>query len=83
MFYTVMYLQKLAATKNTAIAKAGTAAQAALLGPVAALQKKAPCVMEALGNSMLPDVRSLLTSFLDNVQNPTSCMNEQFMGAIF
>ena len=34
------------------------------VNPVAALQKKAPCVMEALGNSMLLDVRSLLTSFL-------------------
>ena len=84
VLYSDVFAKVLAATKNTAIAKkAGTAAQAALLGPVAALQKKAPCVMEALSNSMLPDVRSLLTSFLDNVQNPTSCMNEQFMGAIF
>ena len=84
VLYSDVFAKVVAATKNTAIAKkAGTAAQAAMLGPVAALQKKAPCVMEAIGNSMLPDVRSLLTSFLDNVQNPTSCMNEQFMGAIF
>ena len=84
VLYSDVFAKVVAATKNTAIAKkAGTAAQAAMLGPVSALQKKAPCVMDAIGNSMLPDIRSLLTSFLDNVQNPTSCMNEQFMGAIF
>ena len=60
-----------------------TAAQAAMLGPVSALQKKAPCVIDAIGNTMLPDIRSLLTSFMDNVENPTSCMSEQFTGAIF
>ena len=39
--------------------------------------------MEAVGNTMLGDVRSLLTSYLDNVQNSTACMSEQFTGAIF
>ena len=82
--YSDVFAKVVAATKNTAIAKkAGTAAQAAMLGPVGALQKKAPCVLEAIGNTMIPDIRSMLTSFLDNVQNPTSCMTEQFTGAIF
>ena len=82
--YTEVYNVVLLATKNTAIAKkAGTAAQAAMLGPVANLQKKLPCVIESVGNSMLPDITSLLTSLLDNVVNFTPCIADQFSGAIF
>ena len=82
--YNKVYGVTLAATQNTAIAKkAGTAAQAAMLGPVANLQKKLPCVIESVGNTMLPDVTSLLTSMLDNVTNFTPCIADQFSGAIF
>ena len=82
--YSEVYALTLAATQNTAIAKkAGTAAQKAMLGPVASLQKKLPCVIEAVGNSMLPDITSLLTSLLDNVVNFTPCIADQFSGAIF
>ena len=82
--YTDVFAKTLAATQNTAIAKkAGTAAQAAMLGPVANLQKKLPCVIESVGNSMLPDITSLLTSLLDNVVNFTPCIADQFSGAIF
>ena len=82
--YTEVYTLVLLATKSTSIAKkAGTAAQAAMLGPVANLQKKLPCVIEAVGNSMLPDITSLLTSLLDNVVNFTPCIADQFSGAIF
>ena len=82
--YTEVYNLVLLATKSTAIAKrAGTAAQTAMLGPVAKLQKKLPCVIEAVGNSMLPDITSLLTSLLDNVVNFTPCIADQFSGAIF
>ena len=84
LLYSNVYTTVLAATQNTAIAKkAGKAAQTAMVNPVAALQKKFPCVMEAVGNTMLGDIRSLLTSYLDNVQNSTACMSEQFTGAIF
>ena len=82
--YSSVYTKTLAATKNTAIAKmAGTAAQTSMVGPVAKLQKKLPCVIEAVGNSMLPDITSMLTSFLDNVENFTPCIADQFSGAIF
>ena len=82
--YSSVYTKTLAATKNTAIAKmAGTAAQTSMVGPVSALQKKLPCVIESVGNSMLPDVTSMLTSFLDNVENFTPCIADQFSGAIF
>ena len=84
LLYSNVFGTVLAATQNTAIAKkAGKAAQTAMVNPVAALQKKFPCVMEAVGNTMLGDIRSLLTSYLDNVQNSTACMSEQFTGAIF
>ncbi len=84
LLYSNVFTTVLAATQNTAIAKkAGKAAQTAMVNPVKALQTKFPCVMEAVGNSMLGDVRSLLTSYLDNVQNSTACMSEQFTGAIF
>ena len=82
--YSEVYALTLAATQNTAIAKkAGTAAQTAMIGPVAKLQKNLPCVIEAVGNTMLPDVTSLLTSLLDNVTNFTPCIADQFTGAIF
>ena len=82
--YSSVYTKTLAATKNTAIAKmAGTAAQTSMVGPVSAIQKKLPCVIESVGNSMLPDITSMLTSFLDNVENFTPCIADQFSGAIF
>ena len=82
--YNKVFSVTLAATQNTAIAKkAGTAAQAAMLGPVAKLQKKLPCVIESVADTMLPDVTSLLTAMLDNVQNFTPCIADQFSGAIF
>ena len=82
--YAEVYALTLAATQNTAIAKkAGTAAQTAMLGPVSKLQKNLPCVIEAVGNTMLPDITSLLTSLLDNVTNFTPCIADQFTGAIF
>ena len=82
--YQSVYSTTLAATQNSAIAKkAGTAAQAAMVGPVKALQNKIPCVVEQIGSSMLPDITSLLTSFLDNVVSFTPCIGEQFTGALF
>ena len=82
--YQSVYTKTLAATKSTAIAKkAGTAAQASMIGPVKALQNKIPCVAEQIASTMLPDITSLLTGFLDNVQSFTPCIGEQFTGALF
>ena len=82
--YQSVYTKTLLATKSTSIAKkAGTAAQTAMVGPVKALQNKIPCVVEQIGGSMLPDITSLLTSFLDNVVSFTPCIGEQFTGALF
>ena len=82
--YQSVYTKTLAATQNSAIAKkAGTAAQTAMVNPVKKLQNKIPCVVEQIGGSMLPDITSLLTSFLDNVVSFTPCIGEQFTGALF
>jgi len=82
--YNEVYSLTLLATQNSAIAKkAGTAAQTAMVPAVASLQKKLPCVLEAVANNMLPDVTSLLTSFLDNVVSFTPCIADQFVGALF
>ena len=82
--YQKVYTLTLAATKSTNIAKkAGTAAQTAMVNPVKNLQNKIPCVVEQIGSSMLPDITSLLTSFLDNVVSFTPCIGDQFIGALF
>ena len=47
------------------------------------ITKKLPCVIEAVGNSMLPDIRSVTYIILDNVVNFTPCIADQFSGAIF
>ena len=82
--YKEVYAVTLAATQNTALAnQAGTAAQTALVPAVATVQKEIPCVLEKVANSMLPDVISLLTSFLNNVVSFTPCIADQFLGALF
>jgi len=82
--YNKVYTSTLLATKNTAIAKKfGTAAITAMVPNIDALASKLSCVNEALGKDLLPDINSLLTNFVDNVENPTDCMAEQVTGAIF
>ena len=74
----------LAATKNNAIAfRAAQAVESSFIGKIKSIQDKIPCVAQKIAGSMLPDITSLLTSFLDNVTNFTSCIGDQFMGAIF
>ena len=74
----------LAATNNNAISfRAAQAVESSFIGKVKKLQDKIPCVAEKVAGSMLPDVEQLLTAFLDNVSNFTSCIGDQFTGAIF
>ena len=74
----------LAATKNNAVAfKAAQAVESSFIGKIKSIQDKIPCITQKIAGSMLPDITSLLTSFLDNVTNFTSCIGDQFMGAIF
>ena len=74
----------LAATKNNSIAfRAAQAVESSFIGKIKNIQDKIPCVAQKVAGSMLPDVEQLLTSFLDNVSNFTSCIGDQFTGAIF
>ena len=82
--YDGVFSKVLAATKNTAIAKkAGTAAQAAMIGPVKALQAKLPCATQKIGESMLGSISDLLAPLVDNVENFVPCIADQFTGALF
>ncbi len=82
--YKDVFGKVLAATKSSSIAKkAGTAAQAAMIGPIKNLQDKLPCATQKIGDSMLGSISDLLTPMLDNVENFTECIGDQMTGAIF
>ena len=63
--------------------KAATAAQKAMIGPVLNIQDAMPCVMKKVTDKLVGDVANLLTDFLNNVENFTECIGDQFIGALF
>ena len=71
-------------TGNLALAKkAGQAAQIAMVGPVGALQNLMPCAVKNITDKLTGDVANLLAEFVNNVDNFTDCIGDQFIGAIF
>ena len=71
-------------TGNLALAKkAGQAAQLAMVGPVGALQNLLPCAVKNITDKLTGDVANLLAQFVNNVDNFTDCIGDQFVGAIF
>ena len=71
-------------TGNLALAKkAGQAAQLAMVGPVGALQNLMPCAVKNITDKLTGDVANLLAEFVNNVDNFTDCIGDQFIGAIF
>ena len=71
-------------TGNLALAKkAGQAAQLAMVGPVGALQGLMPCAVKNITDKLTGDVANLLAEFVNNVDNFTDCIGDQFIGAIF
>ena len=71
-------------SKDIAAAKkAATAAQIAMIGPVMNIQDKIPCVVKKVNEKLVGDVANLLTSFINNVENFTDCIGDQFIGALF
>ena len=71
-------------TGNLALAKkAGQAAQLAMVGPVGALQNLMPCAVKNITDKLTGDVANLLAEFVNNVENFTECIGDQFIGAIF
>ena len=45
------------------------------------IQDKMPCVVKKV-NELVGDVANLLTSFINNVENFTDCIGDQFIGII-
>ena len=71
-------------TGNLALAKKGAqAAQVAMVGPVGALQNLMPCAVKNITDKLTGDVANLLADFVNNVDNFTDCIGDQFVGAIF
>ena len=71
-------------TGNLALAKkAGQAAQLAMVGPVGSLQNLLPCAVKNITDKLTGDVANLLAEFVNNVDNFTVCIGDQFIGAIF
>ena len=71
-------------TGNLALAKkAGQAAQLAMVGPVGSLQNLLPCAVKNITDKLTGDVANLLAEFVNNVDNFTDCIGDQFIGAIF
>ena len=82
--YKKEYGKILAKTGSIALAKkAATAAQVAEIPNVLNIQDSIPCVVKNITDKLLGDVTNLLTQFVDNVDNFTDCIGDQFIGAIF
>ena len=82
--YKKEYGKILAKTGSIALAKkAATAAQVAEIPNVLNIQDSIPCVVKNITDKLLGDVTNLLTTFVDNVDNFTDCIGDQFIGAIF
>ena len=47
------------------------------------IQDKIPCVVKKVNEKLVGDVANLLTSFINNVENFTDCIGDQFIGALF
>ena len=71
-------------TGDLALAKkAGQAAQLAMIGPVSSIQNLLPCAVKNVTDKLTGDVTNLLAEFVNNVDNFTDCIGDQFVGAIF
>ena len=82
--YKKEYGKILSKTGNIALAKkAATAAQVAEIPNILNFQDAMPCVVKNISDKLLGDVTNLLTTFVDNVDNFTDCIGDQFIGAIF
>ena len=82
--YNKEYGAVLGATGSIALAKkAATAVQVAEIPNILNFQDAMPCVVKNITDKLLGDVTNLLTQFVDNVDNFTDCIGDQFIGAIF
>ena len=82
--YKNKYSEILGLTNNIALAKKeAAAAQIAEIPNILNIEQTMPCIVKNITDKLLGDVTNLLTSFVDNVDNFTDCIGDQFIGAIF
>jgi len=83
VLYDTVYALVLAATQSDPIAvKAGTIAQALLIGPVKQLSDAMPCIANSVINGIGSTIKGVLESVVDNVTNFVSCIGDQVVGAL-
>ena len=83
ILYKNVFGAVLSATGKTSIAKkAGAKAQAALKGPIGAIQDILPCITSKIISGIGNQIKSLLQGIADNVSNFVSCIADQFIGGL-
>jgi len=71
-------------TGNIMLAKkAAQDAQLSMVEPILKIQDSIPCIVKNITDKLKLDVASLLTDFVNNVENFTDCIGDQFIGALF
>ena len=81
--YDTVYALVFAATQSDPIAtKAGTVAQALLIGPVRKLSDAIPCIANNVINGIGETIKGILQNVADNVTNFVSCIGDQVIGAL-
>ena len=81
--YNTTFATVFAATKSRKVAKkAGAMAQAAMMGPIQAVQQFLPCAIGNVIGGIGDSIKGMLDGILNNVQNFVSCIGEQFMGGL-
>ena len=83
VLYDGVYATVFAATRSDPIAtKAGTIAQALLIGPVKKLSDAIPCIANNVINGLTGMIEGVLKNVVDNVTNFASCIADQVVGSI-
>jgi hypothetical protein len=71
-------------TGNIMLAKkAAQDAQLSMVDPILKIQDSIPCIVKNVTDKLKLDVANLLTDFVNNVENFTDCIGDQFIGALF
>tara|TARA_B100000900_G_scaffold148345_1_gene125859 strand:- start:412 stop:3000 length:2589 start_codon:yes stop_codon:yes gene_type:complete len=83
VLYDGVYATVFAATKSDpAATKAGTIAQALLIGPVKKLSDAIPCIANNVINGLSGMIEGVLKNVVDNVTNFASCIADQVVGSL-
>ena len=83
VLYDGVYATVFAATQSDPLAvKAGTIAQALLIGPVKELSDAIPCIANSVIGGIGDTIKGVLKNVADNVANFASCIADQVVGSL-